>query len=880
MGRAVARIIIHLSAWLAPREVRARWREEWIAELSNFELRSSNFEVLLRALGAPIDAALARLRTWAAAGRAARAGARTDLHQTVRSLVRQPKHVITVVACLGIGITVSVAVFSVINSLLFGQIPGIENRQTLARVFLSHESTYGQESVGRAGMVSADALSRSDIEVIEQVRDSAFSGWAAEGDMRFAVSYHGTSAGTTGVFVSPDYFDTLGTRPARGRLLTARDHLPDAPRVAVIGYHLWRDRFGAPEDVLGGTLLVGGRPYVVVGVAPARFTGLQPTDVGASPLDYTQLWLPLRDAATWPGAPAASSAWFSVRARVASGLTIADVEPNLQAAAARIAAAYPNDRRNARFVLSPYGFGPNDSPLDVLIIIALFLAVPLSVLAIACANVANLQLARATERARELAVRIALGASRGQVVRLLSLDAAILAGLATLTGWLGAAATLSVARDMFPLSIELDRRVLIFTLILAAGVTLLSGLAPAWLVIRRSTAASVNQSARSGGLAHARLRHSLVVAQIAGSLVLLVVAGLFSQSARAMRAAAPAGLAEQLVANFDLEMLNYSPADARTFFDDVRAKAAADSRVGAVAAELMSGFRYRTVGTPADTRHYSAGGYVTASWFEVVRARLRAGRVLTADDGPGVGIVSERLSNQVAPGGSAVGQSLEVATSADGPVTIVTIVGVIADIRRRPEIELPDAALYLPLPATPPSGVTLRLSTAQPDAVAAKLRQIVRAIDDRVPLNAMQTAEELYLRELGPIRYVAVSVGAGGLVAMLLAATGLFAVMAYVVSLRTHEIGVRVAVGASRRDVIRLVLRQSLKLATAGTLAGMVLALPLSFALRAMFIGVSPIDPVAIAPAVTLLFLTALIAGAVPARRAASIDPVKALRQD
>jgi predicted permease len=875
--RRTARLLVRMTSPLVPRYSRRRWREEWLGELA---ASRSATDAMRRACGAPVDALLLRRQSAHATLRSLVSGLKSDAVLTIRALVRSPRHVLTVVGCLGVGLTAAITVFSIVNSLLYGEIPGIEDRRSLARVFIAHDNVVGQENVGRAGVTAASALSRRDFDVVERHPDPVFTGWAAEGDLTFAIAMGDAALTTSGAFVSPDYFTVLGTRPAVGRLLTRRDADATAPPAAVIGYHLWRERLGGRDEVVGQTLLVGARQFTIVGVAPARFTGLQPADVGASPLDYTQLWLPARDAAGWPGAPGADEAWFTVRARVAPGLTVDEVRPNLDAMAAHIAVAYPLERRNARFVLSSYGFGPNDSPLDVLLIIGLFLAVPLSVLAIACANVANLQLARATERTRELAVRTALGASRAQIVRLLALDAAALASIATAAGWAGTSITIAAVGRLFPLTIALDVHVLAFALSLAAAITLLSGLAPAWLVSRRSTSALLNQSARAGGLLHSRLRNALVVAQLAGSLVLLVAAGLFGESVRAMRAGAPAELSEQLLLPVNLESIGYTPSQSRRTVEALQTRVATDARVRAVAVESLGGFRYRVVGDAAGEPHYSAGGFVSPSWFDASAARFVAGRPFSAAEGDAAVVVTARMARQIAADGDAVGRAIEIASAADRPPAIATIVGVLADRPRRPDDPNPDAAIYANLPSASPTSLVLRIRTNTPDALGADLKPIVRGIDARLPWTPPETAAEVYLRDVGPIRYTALSVAAFGALALGLAGVGLFAVMAYVVSLRRHEIGVRVAIGASRGDVVRLVLRQSARLTTTGLAAGLLFAIPMSFVIRATFVGVTPVSPLAFGPAVALLLAAGLAAAIVPARRAASMNPIDALRAD
>ena len=564
MRRRAARWLVTASAWMVPRGWRARWREEWLGEIeSRTGPGPAGAGLVRRALGAPRDAAAARAASVSQGLRALAAGWRSDLVHSARSVWHSPRHLLAVTGSLGIGLTVSIFVFSAINGLLYGEIPGIESRRTLARVFISHDNVFGVEGFGRAGMVSASPLSISDFELLAADDGPAFTGVAAEGSSQVPVALDAAAAGTTALLVSADYFPVLGTQPFMGRFLAASDHRPDAPPVAVVGFHLWRDRLGAPPNILGRSLLVGGRDFTIVGVAPPRFTGVQPSDVGASPLDSGQLWLPLRFAASWPGGPSRDQAWLTVVGRLEPGVSIADAGRTLDVAAARIAAERPDIRKNAQLLLRPHGFGPDDSPLEVLLIIGLFLAVPLSVLAIACANVASLQLARATGRERELAVRLALGASRGQLLRLLTLESLLLSALATLAGWLGSAA----ARRDRPRLLSPDARPRRTRPDLRArprgGVVTLSGLVPAWLVLRRSTAAGLKQTAQGGGVAHARVRHALVVIQIAVSLVLLCTSALFARSVQAMRSGVPAPLRDQLVAHVDLEAVGHAPAPAR-----------------------------------------------------------------------------------------------------------------------------------------------------------------------------------------------------------------------------------------------------------------------------------------------------------------------------
>jgi predicted permease len=901
----LARLIVHLSALLAPRHSRARWREEWLGEIESQKAEGKRqkrgWRTFRGALGAPMDASVMRSRSAKQALSAIAAGWRTDVRQTLRTLWHAPSHVATVVICLGVGIAVCVSAFSAINALLFGEIPGIADRVSVVRVFLGYEDGR-TEGVGGGRLAAAGPLSLSDFEILNASHGAALTALAVEGDWPVAVSLDREPVPVTAAFVSSDYFRLLGTDPFMGRLLRPDDDRPDAAPAAVIGYHLWRDRFDAAADIVGRSILVGHRTFTVVGVTPPRFTGTQPPDIGESPLDHIQVWVPLRHAAGWPGLPGAETAGFRVIGRLALDATHEDALIALKPGTQRLAAAYPESRRGAYAVVRSLGFGPDDDTLEILLMVAIMLSVPLTVLAISCANVANLQLARATDRARELAVRVALGASRGQVVRLLTFEAAALAMLAVMTGWMGARVILIVAQPTFPLTLALDRRVLAFALLLAAGVTVLSGLAPAWIGTRRAGPIGLKQSSRGGGVAHSRLRHALVVVQMALSLALLATSGLFLSSLRAMRSEVPPAAPATLVSSIDPEVLGFAASETRQLRADLAASLALHPRVQSAAFEQRTGIRYWSATDDIGVRRHAACQYVTERWFSAANARVIAGRPLHASDAGAAAVVSERLARELVPDGSVIGKLVYVADSnisqqsattlvlvrplagqpTEDPATrrAVEIVGVIANIPRRPGDTRPDPLIYLPMSADAPGLFTLRVRTDEATAKTTQLQDLIRQADRRLQTVIVQSAEALFLREADPTRMVAMSIGALGIVALLLAAAGLYAVMAYLVSLRRQEIGVRMAIGARPGDVITLVFRQGVRLAVFGSLAGFALATPIAMGLRSAFVGVSPFDPAAMLPPAAVLMAVTLMASAIPARRAARIDPIRALRDD
>lgn len=909
MTNAPARLIVRGSARIVPKAHRARFREEWLGEIESQSDERLTARTLRHALGAPRDAIALRLDATRDGLRALAAGWATDARQTVRAFWRQPRHALTIVGCLGVGLISCVSVFSILNSLLYGEIRGIADRRSLARLSISHDRAVSTENLGTAGSVDADPLSVSDLESLERDPGPALTSLAAEGTLRVAVSLGSTTTSAIASFVSPNYFPTLGTSADIGRLLAPSDSAPDAPPVVVVGAHLWEDRLGAAPDLVGRQLFVGGRACTVVGIAPARFFGFEPGEPGSSPLDHPQIWLPLREAEHWPSAPGRDEPWLNTGGRLSAGSTIADARRSVGAAGLRRGRERPDIRANAAYVVRPHGFSLEDAPVGLLIGMAMLLLVPLTVLAVACANVANLQLARATTRAREIAVRLSIGASRGQILRLLSLETALLAVVATSTGWLGTIAVIRVVQDDFPLVIALDHRVLGFAIALVVVVTVLAGLAPAWMATRRSAAADLKHTVQGGGLPHARLRHALVIVQVAASVVLLVGSGLFVRLSHAVRTDIPPSISEQLTVAFDVGLLGDSPAETQRILGDLQARLSVDPRVRAASIERNLSGRFANPG--AAMARFARVKEITAEWPAVTDARLVAGRWFDVRDDARAVVVNERLAAIVAPDAVAVGRQIVVWTSDDAAKTR-EIVGVIANQPRHVDDWNPSPAIYSRLGASPAdkapeprregdaAGAPPRLAdgepviqqraearefdltirTREPAAVAGDLRRLVREIDPRLPWTGFSFGPDLYAGEFDSVRTLALAVGALGALALLLAAAGLYAVMGYVVSLRQHEFGVRLAIGASARDLMALVGRLALRLSAIGLTAGVLITVPLALVFRSLLVGVTlPVfDPVAWLPVIAVLAGVTAVAALGPARRAARIDPMRVLK--
>jgi len=880
MSRWVARLIVHGSAWLAPTEHRARYREEWLAEFANDP--RSHFR---RALGAPWDAlALHRLASTQPDRRGPHLGQwRNDIRYTVRLLVRAPGYVTTVVLGLGAGLTATIAMFSAVNTALYGDIPGIEDRASIAKV--------------RASYPRADASHSSlfTIETFPIIRKHGplVVDMAAQGRLKTSVRVQSTGepASVRGAFASDTLFQMLGTRPVAGRLLLPSDDTPSAD-VVVIGFRFWKTRFGGRQDAVGQTMVVGDRMMRIVGVAPDQFRGLWsgPAVDPKSPFGPPDIWLPLAVARTWTGAEGYDNplgSYLEVVARLAPGVTRAQAAAEFGAAAraleARDPAAGPAVIRVRALTLGEIA----DNTFFLIGAYAALLGMPLALLAIGCANVANLRLARATARTQELAVRVSLGATRAQLTRLLLIESSILAALAVFVSGLAAQALIVRFGPSFvALPIHFDWRVAGFAGGLAVFVIFISGLAPGWLVTRRATALGMKQTAHAGGVAHARLRHALVIAQVAISLGLLSFGALLTRSAFAVNQTRLDVFDRLLVADLDFGSVGYDAQRANAFSARLLERLNADGRFAGAGLAEFDLFGFPDVRLTATTPEPGASAVaainrVTPGWFEAMALRPVAGRTLQRTDRD-VAVLNESAARAIAPSGSAIGMRLAL-KNYEGPLGVVDVVGIVPDSLRDTMRPLaPQPFVYLPLAEGMPVDLSPTLYVREHTASGRPrdLGDLIASVDATAPWVNARRASDLFLEQTDDTRGMAKAVTTLALVALALAAAGLFAVMAYTVSLRTREIGIRVALGARREDITRLVVRQALRLSLTGAVIGFGLAMLLVMPLNRALLGLSPLDPLALGPVALLLVATTLAAAALPARRAASVNPVTALRAD
>jgi predicted permease len=877
----IARTLILAAAWLAPASLRARWREEWLAEIdAMIDASLPAGRLLSRAAGAPWDAIQARMAAARDLCRKLAHGWRSDLRQTVRSLRSSPRHALTVVLCLATGVTVTVSVFSAVNAMAYGEIPGVRDRASLVRLFGQVQDPSGGPPRTYGG------LSLADYDAVAAAPGTALAGLAAEGELNVAVSMGEAATPARAAFTSPEYFTTLGLVPAAGRLLNAADDRAEAAPVVVISHQFWTDKLGAAADVVGGTLVIADREFLAVGITVPQFAGAAAADRD------TEIFLPLRYARGWRIAPAATQPWLAVFGRLQLPATADDAQRSLSVAAAR-RTAERSDGKTMAFVAEPHGALPDASAVELALALAMILAVPLTVLAVACLNVANLQLARATTRARELGVRLAIGASRAQIIRLLTFEAGILACGAALLGWAGTAMVIRLTQSSFPLVVPMDVRVLVFALILTMGVTMLSGVLPALLATRQSAMDGLRHSARGGGLPHGRVRNTLVVLQIATSFLLLAGSSLFVRTARTLRDGMSTAVLEQIIVGFDVKLRGQDEADADRVRRELDARIAVRPDVRAVSFErdLNTAFSPDAAAPeqswpPADLQE------VTPSFAAVSDLQLLSGRWLEAADAPHAVVVNERLARELKPDGQVLGARvyipgrLETGCAAPPcprrPPEPLEIVGVVRNLQNEVFVSTPSPVVYRLLGSGVATNFLMRVRSAAPAAVASDLRAIVRSIDPDLPWSGFELGPDYYTGDAAIMQNIAFGIGGLGVLALLLAGAGLYAVMAYIVSLRQREFGIRMAIGARPGDLTGIVGWLAVRLTVVGVIGGLMLLIPAWFVSQSVLVGLSLrlLDPWSWIPVIAMLAVVAVTAAIVPARRAAHVDPIAVLRAE
>lgn len=803
-----------------------------------------------------------------------------DLRFAVRTLRRHAGFAAIVLMTLALGIGANAAIFSVVNAVVLRPLP-YPNGDRLVVVW---------GNLHRPGVEEIPASAGEYVDYRD--RNQAFEAIAAYDTSGFNLTGSGEPERVDGAIVSADLFATLGVLPEIGRPFRGADERPGANDVAVISHALWTRRFGADRAIVGRTVAIDGRTVAIVGVMPRGFR---------FPDDATDMWKPMLLDADALSADNRGSHGFTVVARLKRGVSVDQARSDLDTVASAFVPQFPaNYRAGFSTVvrrLQDEVVGDTGRALFVLLG-----AVGL-VLLIACANVANLLLARAASRRKEIALRTALGASRARLVRQLLTESvliAIVGGALGLTlAWWGIGALVAAAPDSIPRlrEVGIDARVAAFTAIVSLATGVLFGVAPAM----KASRLELNDALKEGGrtaAAHGLGGRLLVIAEVAVSIVLLVSAGLLLRSFARLQDVQPGFAAERLLTvRVSLPASRYTTfAKGDTFFADLFAGLQSRPGVRGVAAINslpFSGFggsrSFQIEGRPATRPEDNTEEQlriVTDGYFAVMGIPLVTGREFAADDslrGRRVAVVNEAFARKHFGGSAAIGK--RVAFERDAPVWY-EIVGIVGNVKHRgldagdrPELYVPYRQPLFAQWTVRPMYVVVRTDGDPIDLVSTVRREVVR-VDPDQPISDVRTMAERIDRSLIGRRFNATLLALFAALALTLAAVGIYGLVAYAVTERTHEIGVRIALGATRTDVVAMVLRQGMVLAAIGAAIGVAASLGVVRLLAGLLFYVSPADPATFAAIPLLLLLVALAACIIPARRATRVDPMSALRAE
>ena len=795
-----------------------------------------------------------------------------DIRYGVRGLWKSPGFVAAAVLVLALGIGANSAIFSVVNAVLLRPLP---YRNAARLVWVG----------GKVGSNPRASVSPADF-VDYRAQSSSFEEFAASTSVSFPLNLTGAGEPErlTGYLVTTNYFRAFGVQPLLGRAFNPEEErtASGAP-VVVLSYGLWQRRFGADPSVVGKTVTIDGKGATVIGVAPQSFQYPAGTEIWA-PLSFDSPEMKVRRAH-----------FLRPVGLLKPGVTAAQAQAETDAIARRLEQQYPESNTNWSLNLVPLQeqvVGNVRTSLWVLLGAVGF------VLLIACANVANLMLARATARHKEIAIRTALGASRGRVVRQLLTESLLLSlaggAVGVLLAMWSVDALVSLAQGNVPRAAEVgvDARVLGFTLAVSVLTGAVFGLFPALRASKPDLNEVLKEGGRSSaGARHNRVRSSLVVAEVALALMLLVGAGLLIRSFVGLQQVNPGFDARGvLTTRISLSRSKYAkPEQGAQFFDELQQRVAAlpgVEAVGTISELPLSGQPNDTYFTVAEHPPQDSKEQVTADfrrtnhgYFRAMSIPLLRGRGFTEQEARAdakVTVINETLARSFFPDEDPVGKHLVIETDGKAPYEIV---GVVADVRHRSL----DAGVYqmMYVPTLKVSNNNLVVRTASdPAGLASAVRQQVAAIDRDQPVSTIRTMADVLSESVAQQRFRTTLLGGFASVALLLAAVGIYGVISYSVTQRTHEIGVRMALGAQRRDVVRLVVRGGLGLTLLGVGLGLAGSFALTRVMSGLLFGVSATDPLTYAGITLLLTSVALLACYRPARRATRVDPMIALRYE
>ena len=805
-----------------------------------------------------------------------------DLRYGGRMLRKNPGFTAVAVLTLALGIGASTSVFSLINAVLIRSLP---YREPERLVYLWSPNPRFQLPIEYLTPMNADFF---DL----QKQNHSFASLALFGPARFNLSSEGRADVLGGARVTGDFFKAMGIAPILGRPVDAGDDQQGREQVAVISHRLWHTQFGAEPDILGKTVLLDARPYRIIGVMPAGFAFPHSTDL-MDAAKVTDIWIP------WAMAPEQKanrddSAGNAI-GRLRQGVSVEQAQAEMSALMAKIDVSRPVKDRGFGALVVPFVASATGGPRRTLLL--LMGAVTLLLL-IACSNVASLAMARATGRIREMGVRAALGARRSRLIRQLLTESLFLAGSGGALGCCLAFISIRLLLRLDPGNIprldetSLDSRVLFFALGVSVLTGLLFGLFPAWSASRCDPSEVLNHSgSRTVKGTQSRFRQGLIVAQVALTVVLLTGSGLLIRSLMRVQSVDKGFEPHSAVTmNLSLDARYTQPERQTAFYRDLIERLGALPGVHAVGAvtnlplghgETLS---WLTVeGYPFDEKVFFQTRSVTPHYFAAIGIRLLEGRSFTDADATGrplVAIVNRSFARKYFPGQSVLGKRFHFVDGNPTP-TWWTIVGVVADVRHSRLEERPQLQAYLPLWQSSAAAASVVLRTSEsPQVLAAAVRGELNSIDSALAVADVRTMDQLVSEATAERRFQTLLLSVFSGASLVLSLVGLYALLAYSVRQRTAELGIRMALGAQKRDVMRLVIGQGGGLAFTGIALGLVSAWMLTRLLSNLLFEVKPTDPVTFASVALVFCVVALGACYIPARRAMHVDPMVALRYE
>jgi len=814
-----------------------------------------------------------------------------DINYGLRKLLKNPGVTLVAVVTLGLGIGANTAIFSGVNAFLMRPLPVPRATELIRPMEVAEDSELNDE------------MSYPDF-VDYRAQSSSFAGLAAEDMVPAAIDTENQNDVIWGQVVSANYFDVIQVNPLLGRTFAPdEDKTIGGSPVLVLSHGLWQRRFGSDRNIVGKTVRLNNRQYEVIGVAPEYFTGTK----WALVMDF---WTPISMAEDLRRSPQLlqdrGSHWMNVIGRLKPGFTLDQASAELSGIANRLNQAYPNDRSSATHALvmteTDGRFAEMGSVFKSGSAIAM--AIVGLILLIACANVANLMLARAAARRKEIGIRLALGASRTRLIRQLLTESLL---LAILGGGLGLLLAVWVTKlmDGFVPILEytiikdffaLDSRALLFTLVVSLATGLIFGLAPAWQSSNPEVVPVLKglpEVRRRGRMGRFTLRNGLVVAQVALSLIVLVCGGLFIKSFRKAQTMDPGFKNPNgLIVSLSPQLVGYDNEQTRNFYRQLveRTRNLPGVEAAGMARLLPLGDSSNSNGPvlkEGETLPRGSSGrtimtnVIGPGYFKAMQIPFVEGRDFEERDQPktqSVVIINQRMAEMLWPGESALGKRFFVGTENRDALEVV---GVVKTGKYRSLAEDPRPYIYYSMTQWRPGNMALVIrGSGDPRGLVGAIRGEVQALDRSVPISAVKTMSDHLTYALWAPNMAATFSLAFGVLAVLLSAVGLYSVMAYVVSQRTREVGIRMALGAERSHVMKMITRQGMWLAGVGVVIGLLLALALARVVSSLLIGVSGYDIGTFVIVPLLLTAVALIACYLPARRATKVDPLVALRYE